>query len=60
VWLGKDQQVVGAAPRQVDPREREREREMGGGSSGTTFNGGNINLDFRLQRSPGSASSSFW
>jgi hypothetical protein len=44
-------------------REREREREKikcGVAEIGTTFNGGNINLDLRLRRSPGSARSSFW
>jgi hypothetical protein len=37
------------------------EEKVEGVAIGTTFNGGgNINLDLRLRRSPGSARSSFW
>jgi hypothetical protein len=35
----------------LKPKEREREEKIGGGD---------INLDLRLRRSPGSARSSFW
>jgi hypothetical protein len=38
-------------------RPKKREDKVGGVAIATTFNGANINLDLRLQRSPGSARS---
>jgi hypothetical protein len=55
-------EVVGAYFNPLKPeeeREREKRKWGEGVAIGTTFNGGDINLDLRLRRSPGSARSSF-